>query len=153
LLHSPHAYVFTPFASEDDEDLEEDDLELLEENTGASFRHRPLKRLTRGRDSASPSDSAARPRKVVIESSDDDLDLDNDLPKVQDIQRIWDSKDDEDDADMDDMDAFIDYSDEEGMEGLDEQEREEKRKERQRRDKARRKVIRGRPELAGIDAK
>jgi transcription elongation factor SPT6 len=123
-------------------------LELLEENTGDSFRKRKLKRLTHRHGSASPRGSP-RPRKVIIESSDDDLD--EEVPQVQDIQRIWD-KDDEEDADMDDMDNFIDYDDEEGAEEMDEAQREEKRKERRKLEKERRKAMRGRPELEGIDA-
>jgi transcription elongation factor SPT6 len=126
-------------------------LRLLEENTGASFRQRRLKRLTRRDDSKSPGPSSPRPRKVVIESSDDDLDIDEDLPRVPDIQRIF-AKDDEDDADMDDMDNFIEYEDDEEAGAMDEREREE-RKERRRLEKERRKAFRGRPELEGIDAR
>ena len=147
-----HSTVYSPPLEEESEDLEEEDLELLEENTGASFRHRPLKRLTRGRDSEL-SASSSRPRKVVIESSDDDLEDDDNLPQVQDIQRIWDARDDEDEADPDDMDNFIDYDDDEDAGPMDERDREEKRKERRRLDKERRKAILGLPELAGIDAK
>jgi transcription elongation factor SPT6 len=93
----------------------------------------------------------------VVESSDDDLDDDLDLPQVQDIQRIWDDeraggRDDEDD--IDDMDNFIDYDEEElGVGSLNEDEREERRRERRRLEKERRKAIGARPELAGIDAK
>lgn len=91
-----------------------------------------------------------------MESSDDDLD-DDDLPQVQDIQRIWDDdraggRDDDDEVDMDDMDNFIDYDEEEGAAAMGEDEREEKRR-RRRIEKERRKAMGGRPELAGIDAK
>ncbi|KAF8447735.1 SH2 domain-containing protein [Boletus edulis BED1] len=122
---------------EEEEALEEDDLELLEENTGTSFRNR-LTRLRRG----------------LVESSEDDLDNDDDLPQVQDIQRIWDDEraggGREDEEDMDD---FIDYEDEEeGAGAMDEQEREERRKERKKLERQRRKAMGSRPELAGIDA-
>ncbi|KAL6300573.1 SH2 domain-containing protein [Sparassis latifolia] len=144
---------------EEEEALEEDDLELLEENTGASFKNR-LTRLRRARDSESPPVPSSSKRKSVIESSEDDLDNDDlDLPQVQDIQNIWDDeraaagREDEEDADMDDMDNFIEYEDEEETSGaMDEDEREERRKERRRLEKARRKAMGSRPELAGIDA-
>ena len=83
-------------------------MELLEENTGTSFRNR-LTRLRHGReDMSSPASSSSR-RKQIIESSKDDLDLDNDedLPQVQDIQCIWDDEQagcvQEDEEDMDDF--------------------------------------------------
>ncbi|OSX65311.1 hypothetical protein POSPLADRAFT_1167539 [Postia placenta MAD-698-R-SB12] len=143
---------------EEEEALEEDDLELLEENTGASFSRNRLTRLRRARDSDSPPAPSSSKRKAVVESSDDDLDNDDlDLPQVQDIQNIWDDernaggRDDEDDGD-DDMDNFIEYEDEEETGGaMDEDEREERRRERRRLEKARRKAM-SRPELAGIDA-
>jgi transcription elongation factor SPT6 len=135
--------------------LEDDDLELLEENTGGAFKNR-LTRLRRGRDSESPVPSSSVHR-VEAESSDDDLD-DLDLPQVQDIQRIWDDdragpgRDEEED--LDDMDNFIDYDEEEDGAGvMDEEAREERRKERRRLEKERRKAMGTRPELAGIDAK
>ena len=65
-------------------------------------------------------------RKQVIESSKDE-----DLPRVQDIQCIWDDERaghvQEDEEDMDD---FIDYKGEEEAGGMDEQGREEKWRER-----------------------
>lgn len=131
--------------------MEDDDLELLEENTGTSFRNR-LTRLRRGPEGGSPPAPSTSKRKPIVESSEDDLD-DEDLPQVQDIQRIWDDeragggRDDEED-----MDDFIDYEDEdEGAGAMDEQEREERRRERKRRERERRKAIGSRPELAGID--
>ncbi|KAL4067952.1 SH2 domain-containing protein, partial [Scleroderma citrinum] len=136
---------------EDDDALEEDDLELLEENTGTSFRNR-LTRLRRGREDRSPPASSSK-RKQVVESSEDDLDDDEDLPQVQDIQRIWDDERtgrvQEDEEDMDD---FIDYEDEEEAGGMDEQEREERRRERKKKERQRRRAMGNRPELAGIDA-
>ncbi|TCD64537.1 Transcription elongation factor spt6 [Steccherinum ochraceum] len=145
----------------DDEDLEEDDLDLLEENTGASFsrsKHR-LTRLRRARDSESPQPSSSK-RKPAPALSDDDLDNDDlELPQVQDIHNIWDDeraaggRDEDEDVDMDDMDNFIEYEDEEEPgDVLDEEAREERRRERRRIEKERRKAMGSRPELAGIDA-
>lgn len=141
--------------------LEEDDLELLEENTGETFLRNKnrLTRLRRGRDSESPPVASSSKRKTVVDFSDEDLDADDlELPQVQDIHRIWDDEraagGRDDDEDMDDMDNFIDYDDEEeGVGGLDEEEREERRRERRRLEKERRKALRSRPELTGIDAK
>ncbi|KAI0035919.1 transcription elongation factor SPT6 [Vararia minispora EC-137] len=127
-----------------DEELEEDDLDLLEENTGKSFSRNKLTRLRRGRDSASPPPDVSSKRRHVI-TSDDDLDDDLELPKAQAIQDIWDDEEDEDD--------FIEYDDEEDVAGgMDEAEREEMRRERRRREKERRKAMGSRPELTGIDA-
>jgi transcription elongation factor SPT6 len=127
---------------DDGEILEDDDLELLEENTGTSFRNR-LTRLRRGRKSGSPVSK-------LVESSEEDLD--DDIPKVQDIQRIWDDSRGQDEDDMDDSDAFI-TSDEdpEGTGAIGEDEKEERRQ-RRRREKERLKARGGRPELAGMDA-
>ncbi|KZT70155.1 transcription elongation factor Spt6 [Daedalea quercina L-15889] len=146
---------------EEDEGLEEDDLELLEENTGASFSRNRLTRLRRARDSESPTAPSSSKRKAVVESSDDDLDNDDlELPGPQDIQTIWDdernaaSRDDDDDMD-DDMDNFIDYEDEEeGEEGgtMDEEAREERRRERRRQEKARRRALGRAAVFDGIDA-
>lgn len=142
--------------SDEEEGLEEDDLELLEENTGETFTRNKnkLTRLRRGRDS--PPVASSSKRKAVVESSDDDLDGDDlEMPQVQDIQRIWDDahqtggRDEEED-----LDDFIDYDDEEeGVGGMDEEEREERRRERRRLEKERRKALGSRPELTGIDAK
>ncbi|KAI0054143.1 transcription elongation factor Spt6 [Auriscalpium vulgare] len=143
---------------DEDEGLEEEDLELLEENTGATFS-RNKNRLTRlRRGSGTPPVASTSRRRPAVESSDEDLDADDaDLPRPQDLLRIWD--DDrgaggrEDDEDLDDMDNFIDYDDEEeGAGGMDEEEREERRRERRRVEKERRKAMGSRPELTGIDA-
>ena len=129
-------------------------MELLEENTGASFSRR---RLTRRRESASPPAPSSSKQRNVIESSDEDLDDDN-FPRVQDIHNIWDDdraaagRDDDDDVDMDDMYNFIEEDEEEGGAALDEQEREARRRERRRLEKARRRALGSRPELTGIDA-
>jgi transcription elongation factor SPT6 len=91
-----------------------------------------------------------------VESSDDDLDQDDlDLPKVQDIQRIWD--DDrmggQDDDDPDDMENFIDYDEDEDDGVANEEEREEKRRERRKLEKERRRAMGSRPGLVGMDAR
>ncbi|KAJ3758446.1 transcription elongation factor SPT6 [Lentinula raphanica] len=139
---------------EEEEDLEEDDLDLLEENTGGTFKKSRLKRLVRRGRSESPPTASSSKRRAVVESSDEDLD-DDPLPKVQDIQQIWDDQRDEFDDDADgDIDDFIEYDDEEeGGMPMDERAREEKRKERRRQQQElRRKTRAAHPELAGIDA-
>ncbi|KAI6018588.1 hypothetical protein BKA83DRAFT_4127766 [Pisolithus microcarpus] len=89
---SPSLAVSVAFPIEEEEEaLEEDDLELLEENTGTSFRNR-LTRLCQSRDGRSPPTSSSFRWKQVVESSEDVLDDDEDLPQVQDIQRIWDNE-------------------------------------------------------------
>ncbi|KAF4578811.1 Transcription elongation factor spt6 [Pleurotus pulmonarius] len=134
-------------------DLDEDDLELMEENTGTSFKKSRLTRLRRGGPDGDSPPSGSSKRRAVVESSDDDLD--QDLPQVQDIQRIWDDggRDDDDDGDIDAMDDFIDYDEEdEAGAPMDEEAREERRKERRKLEKERRRAQGIRPELAGIDA-
>jgi transcription elongation factor SPT6 len=130
-----------------EEDLDEDDLDLVEENTGTRASRGHLTRLRRGRASssrsASPEDTrisrGRRPR-----GSDDES-----LPDANDIDRIWDDRArDEDDGDMDD---FIEDDLDEDP-GMGEEEREEQRRERRRVEKERRKAMGARPELAGIDA-
>lgn len=141
----------------EEEGLEEDDLDLLEENTGTSFKHR-LTRLRRAHDSESPPAPSSSRRKAVVQSDEDDIDNDDlELPKIQDIHNIWDDergvgRDDEDDVDMDDMDNFIDDDDDEQSGAMDEEEREERRRERRRLEKERRKAF-GSRELPGIDAR
>jgi transcription elongation factor SPT6 len=154
-----HSLVLSETNTEqEEEDLEDDDLELLEENTGTSFKKGRLTRLRRGR-SDSPSAASFSKHRPVVESSDDDLDNDIDLPQVQDIQRIWDDDRGDDDDDVEDIDDFItsDEEDEPGIvmdEGAREERRNERRNERRRQEQERRKRSRGvLPELAGIDAK
>jgi transcription elongation factor SPT6 len=138
------------------EALEEDDLDLLEENTGGSFKKPRLTRLRRGRDDSPPSTSR---RRNAIESSDEDLDNDDlELPPTenQDIQRIFDDAQDDDDGDLDDMHDFIDYGDDEDGEGtgqMDEQEKEQRRRERRKAETARRRLLGQRPDLIGMDEK
>ncbi|KAK2466864.1 hypothetical protein APHAL10511_001122 [Amanita phalloides] len=136
---------------EEDEALEEDDLELLEENTGTSFKKSRLTRLRRGRESESPPAVSSVKRRAIVESSDEDIENDESRP-VPDIQNIWDDGRDEEDDDMD-MDDFIDYDEEEdGGVPMDEKAREERRREK-RQEQERRKRARGiRPEVEGIDA-
>ncbi|KAG5728025.1 Transcription elongation factor SPT6 [Termitomyces sp. T112] len=136
--------------NEEDDGLEEEDIELLEENTGASFKRDRLTRLHRRRDSESPAASSSK-RRTVVESSDDDLDNDG-LPRVEDIQRIWDDER-RGEEDYDEMDDFIeDDEEEEGGPPMDERAREERRREKKQ-EQERRKRARGAvPELAGIDA-
>lgn len=141
--------------------MDDEDLELLEENTGGRIaRSRHLTRLRRGRDSDSGDQASSSKRKAAVESSDDDLDESNIIGarQIQDIQNIWDderagvSRDDDEDIDMDD---FIDDEDdeEEGAGAMAEEEREERRRERRRLEKERRKVARSNPQLTGIDKK
>ena len=147
--------TFIPLEREE-EGLEEDDLDLLEENTGASFKHR-LTRLRRAHDSESPPVPSSSRRKAVVES-DEDLDNDDlELPNVQDIHYMWDDyrgacRDDEDVVDMDYMDNFIDDDEDDQGGAMDEEEREERRRERRRLEKERRKAL-GSRELPGIDAR
>lgn len=95
----------------------------------------------------------------MVESSDDDLDESNIIDgsrAVHDIQSIWDDeragglRDEDEDMDMDD---FIDdeEEEEEGAGAMAEEEREERRRERRRAEMERRKAIRSRPELMGMD--
>ncbi|QRV99986.1 transcription elongation factor SPT6 [Ceratobasidium sp. AG-Ba] len=130
-----------------EEDLDEDDLDLMEENTGTRASRRGLTRLRRGRASssrsASPDDTRkARHRRAL--GSDDDS-----LPEANDLNRIWDDRGRDDENE--DLDDFIeDDLDEEP--GMGEEEREEQRRERRRLEKERRKAMGARPELVGIDA-
>ena len=141
--------------------LEDDDLELLEENTGETFARskNKLTRLRRGRDSRSPPVPSTSRRKSVVDFSEDDLAVGAPVTsRTNDISRIWDDDKGvggrEEEEDMDDMDNFIDYDDEEEGHGdLDEEEREERRRERRRLEKERRKALGSHPELTGIDAR
>ena len=143
-----------------EEDLEEDDLDLLEENTGTRIaRKNQLTRLRRGRESESPTES--RVKKPFRSGLDDQLSDDEDdlgvEPRVtDDVRGIWDDeraggRDLEDDVDMDD-DFIDDDLEDDGMGEIGEEEREERRKERLRVERERRKAL-GRPDMVGIDAR
>lgn len=136
--------------------MDEEDLELLEENTGGRIGRSRLTRLRRGRSSESGDEGTSSKRKAVVESSDDDLDQNNIIGarQIRDIQSIWeDEKVGDDDEDMD-LDDFIDdeEDEEEGAGAMAEEEREERRRERKRLEKERRKkALRSNPALTGID--
>ena len=134
----------------EDETLEEDDFELLEENTGGAFKRKSRLTRLRHRDEGSPPAASSSKRRARIDSSDDDLDNEEGLREVPDIRKIWDD-DQRGDDDDEDMDDFIDYSDEEEGVAMNEEAREARREEK--RQEIRRKRVRIRPELAGIDAK
>lgn len=125
----------------------------MAENTGGTFKKGRLTRLRRGRVSQSPPTASSR-RRNVVESSDEDLDNDDNLPQVQDIQKIWDDergRDDEEEYGDMDMDDFIEY-DEEGGGVMDEASRAERRREQQELQR-RKRALGIRTALGGIDAK
>lgn len=132
--------------------MEEDDLRLVEENTGTSFKkNRRLIRF-RDRNSGSPPTASTSKSRVAIDSSEDDLDNEEDLRQAPDITNIWD--DERRDDDDEDMSDFIDYSDEEeGGVAMNEEAREARRQEKRQEQILRKKARGTRPELAGIDAK
>ena len=133
--------------------MEEDDLRLVEENIGTSLKKN--RRLTRFRDrnSGSPPTASTSKRRIAVDSSEDDLENDEELRQAPDITNIWDDerRGDDDDEDMSD---FIDYSDEEeGGVAMNEEAREARRQEKRQEQMLRKKARGARPELAGIDAK
>lgn len=131
--------------------MEEDDLRLVEENTGTSFKKN--RRLTRfrDRDSGSPP-AASTSKRPLADSSEDDLDNDEELRRAPDIRNIWD--DERRDDDDEDMSDFIEYSDEEeGGVTMNEEAREARRQEKRQEQMLRKKARGARPELAGIDVK
>jgi transcription elongation factor SPT6 len=141
-VSTANAFIHVTYLSHilPEETLEDDDLDLLEENTRGVFRKK--NRLAKLRHlSRSPASSK---RHTVVESSDDDLDT-SEQPRV-DISKIWDDDRDEDE----DIDDFIDYSDED-MATLNQAARDARREEK--RQELRRKRAQVRPELVGIDAK
>lgn len=124
---------------EEDENLEDDDLELLEENTGTSFKKN--RRIRRGGDRESPEASSyRRPRVAPSDSEDNDLDL----PKVQDIQRIFDNES------GDDTDSFIETDEEEG--GLSHEAAREEKQKRKLMKQRHRLALSSHPDLEGFDA-
>ncbi|KAF8654136.1 hypothetical protein AX16_003667 [Volvariella volvacea WC 439] len=132
---------------EEEEGLEEDDLELLAENTGMPIKKNKRLRRLGSRGSESPVASSSKRR--VIESSDEDLDHD-DQGRDHDIQKIWDDDRGREDYDEDaeDMEDFIEYEDAEEEAAMNEEERQERRKKERQMRKARGLP----PELTGIDA-
>lgn len=118
---------------------------MLAENRGEKLNKASLTRLRRGQGS--------QPREDL--SSEDDLDMGSAIPRVQDIQSIWDDEKgaaDEDD-DMDDLEGFIEEEMDAVAGEMDDAEREEKREERRRQDRARKKALGSRPaDALGIDA-
>ena len=130
--------------------MEEDDLRLVEENTGTSIKKNHRITRFRNRDSGSPPTASTSKRPV--DTSEDDLDNDEDLRQAPDITNIWD--DERRDDDDEDMSDFIDYSDEEeGGVTMNEEAREARRQEKRQEQMLRKKARGARPELAGIDAK
>jgi transcription elongation factor SPT6 len=107
-----------------------------------------LTRLRRGRHSASPQAELSGKSKAAIDLSEDDED--DDIPKVQDIQQIWDdSRGQEDD---DDSEFITSDEDPEGTGAIGEDEKRQRR-EQGRKEKQRLKAKGGQPDLAGMDAK
>lgn len=135
------------------EDLEEDDLDLLEENTGTRIARRSrLTRLRRGRELDSADETeAAHPSKSVanLDLSDED-DLGQQDGGGDDVQGIWDDERGDRDDEDEDIDSFIDDDDEDI--NLPPEEREQRRQERYKRDRQFREAI-SRPDLVGIDAR
>lgn len=141
---------------QEDLDLDEDDFDLVAENTGTRVS-RPgqpkLTRIRRGRalsTSRSPSPNLTSRRAPI----DDDLDLSGGESDRGDVARIWEDADRDgrgEDIDMDDDDGFIDDEDEEEDGDMGEEEREARRRERRRDERQRRRVLGARPDMAGID--
>ncbi|EJD52929.1 hypothetical protein AURDEDRAFT_110772 [Auricularia subglabra TFB-10046 SS5] len=113
---------------DDEEVLEEDDLDLLEENTGRRIDRSRLTRLRRGRSQSPP---AKQPKRK------DRADATNDA-----VSHIWDDDDNvmdqDDDVEDDDMGGFIDDDDEDEETGLGEEERRARQEEKRKQLKARR---------------
>lgn len=161
--------------NEEDFEVDEDDLELLAENTGQSRRKEAgrLKRFRRGSASPPADDEAAARQKTLdqIFEDDDDEDEDDirsarrgvnyddddeDLPSVGQALRAGVARKRQEVAggyEDDGLDDFIEEDeDDEEMQGLDEEEREAKRQ--QRREEKRRARMSGSaadPAKAGID--
>ncbi|KZT53981.1 transcription elongation factor Spt6 [Calocera cornea HHB12733] len=129
-----------------DGELDEDDLMLVEENTGQRIEPERFSRLRRHR-SPSPSADVREPKRRRREADEDSL------PSADDLANIF-AKDGAEDEDEDDLDDFIeeDEEDEEDEDrNLNEEEREQRRRERKKEKKERRLLTVARPELVGID--
>lgn len=163
--------------NEEDFEVDEDDLELLAENTGQSRRKEAgrLKRFRRGSASPPADDEAAARQKTldqIFEDDDDDEDEDDirsarrganydddddeDLPSVGQALRAGVARKQREAAGVyedDGLDDFIEEDeDDDEMQGLDEEEREARRQ--QRREEKRRARMSGSaadPAKAGID--
>lgn len=156
---------------EEDFEVDEDDLELLAENTGRPRKkdlHR-LKRFRRGSASPEADDAAAAQQRALAELFDDDDDEDDepvsgrrgaeynddeDLPSVGQAIRAGVARKVRDVGYEDDgLDDFIEEDeDEEEMRDLDEEEREARRREkREEKRRARMSGIAADPAKAGID--
>ncbi|KIJ44055.1 hypothetical protein M422DRAFT_60198 [Sphaerobolus stellatus SS14] len=132
----------------EEEELEEDDLELLEENTGNRYTRRSkLTRLRRGRDEESlPDEEENEPAKDLDDQFSDDDDL-GDHRKTS--ANIWDEREQYDDDELSDF--IEDDLDAEAGVTLGEEEREARRKARLEEKKALQKAL-SRPDMVGIDA-
>lgn len=121
--------------------LDEDDLELLAETGG---RAETKRRLYKRQDASGSS------RRNVVESSDEDLD--DTVPRVQDIQDIWnDTRDRSDDDEM--MDDFIEEDEEEDPD-MDQETRDaHKREKRLQKIQLRKATREAPPALEGLDAR
>ncbi|KZV60829.1 hypothetical protein PENSPDRAFT_693946 [Peniophora sp. CONT] len=125
-----------------EEELDEDDLDLMEEKTGETFKRSKHKRLRRGRKSDPPPAASSSKRRNAILFDVYVNAEDVELPSRGGIRDIWTEDEDEDD--------FIHYDEEKkGVGGMDEAEREQLR-EKRRQEKRRRQVMRSRPERSWI---
>ena len=156
-------FIFTRYlGEEEEEDLDEDDLDLLEENTGGRIVRSKLTRLRRGQASDDEGAGGSSRRRTIDDSDDSGIDEANIIGArpsrtIQDIQNIWDDdrvggREDDEDMDMDDFIADED-EEEEGAGAMAEEEREERRRERRRLERERRELMKAQPELTGIDAR
>lgn len=149
---------------EENEQLDEDDLDLVAENTGVRRKERRLKRFRRASASPKPTadDGATKDPRSLAQMFDDDEEEDVVAPRRA-AQRGYDDDEEEDEDDdlpsaadalranaerrtggaapaplnyEDEMEDFIDDDESEADEGLSDGEREERREERRRQRKA-----------------
>ncbi|KAF8319346.1 hypothetical protein DL93DRAFT_2178674 [Clavulina sp. PMI_390] len=131
---------------------QDDDLDLVAENTGRKVSSRPeLSRLRRGR--ASPTGERAM---TAADLSDDDDDIPDIHDIFEDVQRQKATRDAFEDYDMDgdqdDMDNFIDdEEDEVGADGMGEEERAERRAEKKRSEAQRKKAMGSHVQMTGFE--
>lgn len=148
---------------EDEEmgDLDEEDLELLEENTGTRIerRNKAPKRIRRGRDDDDVMGDTIRKRRRVLDddnrgASQRGGDL-GDLWDDDGIRRVRRAREEDEDEPPefgDDMRDFIEDDDEDEDIQMGEAERQE-RLEQRRAEAARKRKAGGRPQVAGLDTK